>query len=315
METHLRFMNNPPACGSWNMAVDDVLFLGLRARLAAGLTGNGPGGWIRFYRWSPPTLSFGLFQRPERSLAIDRLEAAGIGAVRRTTGGKMVFHADEITFSMGLPVDVISRRSANDEGRAIPFLELFQAMMTPLVGGLRDLGFDATFASPVKEKASQGGTAKLHCYAVPAGHSIMLSGKKLVGAAGVLREGVLAIHGSLPLGVSYLPPEVFLRPEDAQCEVLTAVLGDQKTFDRASAGKSIDDLVSAITRRFALAFGLMPTPDKGLSSREVSAVEFLAKERYSDLFWPQKKKTSEIEEKAGTILFGPTIVESCRSSQ
>ncbi|MCE9595865.1 MAG: lipoate--protein ligase family protein [Planctomycetes bacterium] len=56
---------------------------------------------LRFYTWSPDTLSLGYFQR-----FADVPRAAEAGAqVRRITGGGAIHHVDELTFSLACPVD------------------------------------------------------------------------------------------------------------------------------------------------------------------------------------------------------------------
>src|SRR3954471_22350946 len=57
---------------------------------------------LRLYSWSPYTLSLGHNQSDEgidESLLRDR----GYGLVRRPTGGRAVFHAEEITYAVAMP--------------------------------------------------------------------------------------------------------------------------------------------------------------------------------------------------------------------
>ncbi|MBF0498759.1 MAG: lipoate--protein ligase family protein [Candidatus Riflebacteria bacterium] len=326
----LRLLDSGEGSGPWNMAVDEVLFLSLRERLAVNspsidtslpkatifnnntetlhsnrhscdnstvcscsdnTSRQGTGGWLRFYRWAPPTLSFGYFQRPERSIALEMLNEAGICLVRRSSGGKMVFHADELTFSMGLPIKIISDKKA-------PFIDLFRKMMQPLVYGLSDLGLEAAFATleSGSESVRRHGTDRLHCYAAPAGHSVMLAGKKLIGAAGNLREGVLSIHGSIPIWPSQPPIDVFFNPEEAKCDVETAFLGKFISVSR------IPELIHAVATRFAEAFNLTLTIRGCLTPAEKMAAELLACERYSDVFWPKKSDREQHEIKVRAIL-------------
>jgi len=76
-----------PRSAAINMAIDEALLE----------TATIPS--IRFYRWNSPALSFGYFGKfadvadyaPERDL------------VRRWTGGGMVFHGDDLTYSIIIP--------------------------------------------------------------------------------------------------------------------------------------------------------------------------------------------------------------------
>ncbi|MBI2403017.1 MAG: lipoate--protein ligase family protein [Gemmatimonadetes bacterium] len=60
--------------------------------------------YLRLYRWNPPCLSFG---RNEPALSrYDRaeIERLGVDVVRRPTGGRAVWHDDELTYAVAAPV-------------------------------------------------------------------------------------------------------------------------------------------------------------------------------------------------------------------
>jgi lipoate-protein ligase A len=87
-----RLIIDPPAAGSWNMAVDEAL-------LSAAVDG-GP-ATLRLYQWQEPTLSLGYFQRLE-----DRTQHAAsrdCAIVRRQSGGGAILHDRELTYSLTLP--------------------------------------------------------------------------------------------------------------------------------------------------------------------------------------------------------------------
>lgn len=90
--TTARLILDPPAPGTWNMAVDEAL---LRTATASNqLT-------LRFYQWSEPTLSLGYFQR-----AADRNchpASTTCPVVRRATGGGAILHDRELTYSLVVP--------------------------------------------------------------------------------------------------------------------------------------------------------------------------------------------------------------------
>ena len=87
-----RLFIDPPAPGSWNMALDETLL-----ESAA----DGGESSLRFYGWSQPTLSLGYFQPYD-----DRCQHAAsrnCPAVRRASGGGAILHDREITYSFALP--------------------------------------------------------------------------------------------------------------------------------------------------------------------------------------------------------------------
>ena len=54
---------------------------------------------IRFYRWRSPALSFGYFGK----FSDVAIYAAERDLVRRWTGGGIVFHGDDLTYSIVIP--------------------------------------------------------------------------------------------------------------------------------------------------------------------------------------------------------------------
>ena len=74
---------------------------GFNMGLDEALLEPGTAPTLRFYTWSPDTLSLGYFQRFE-----DVKETAQAGAVvRRITGGGAIHHANELTFSLAAEAD------------------------------------------------------------------------------------------------------------------------------------------------------------------------------------------------------------------
>lgn len=154
-----------PHSAAVNMAVDEVL-----------LGEVGGDALLRVYRWARPAVSFGYFGRhaevaaawPEREL------------VRRWTGGGIVPHGEDITYSLLVP-------------KAHPFaalgpLESYRVIHEALVAWMAALGVGASL-TPGAVKLSD------ECFANPAPHDVMAGGQKVAGAAqrrtrhGLLHQG------------------------------------------------------------------------------------------------------------------------------
>ncbi len=251
-----------------NMAADETLARSMQVR------GGSP--FARFYRWNPPSMSFGYFQPVERLVDIRAAEAAGIGVVRRKSGGKMVFHADEITFSIGMSLPLL-RHGIAGKG---DFLSCFQALMRPLVDALTVAGVPARFSE--NQEVESGRSDRIHCYAAAAGHSIYAGGKKLIGAAGSVMGEILVVHGSLPITRRDLPSTV-LTPSAQAREVdsrqpLISVLTD---FISSTA---VAELPDRIARTLASAFELEPL-SSGYEEIERHEIQILSREKYSRIDW------------------------------
>src|SRR5437763_6473582 len=76
-----------PRSAAMNMAIDEALLE--TAKIPS----------IRFYRWNSPALSFGYFGK----FADVVLHAAERDLVRRWTGGGIVFHGEDLTYSIVIP--------------------------------------------------------------------------------------------------------------------------------------------------------------------------------------------------------------------
>lgn len=291
-ENKIRYILSPPANASWNMAVDEALLWSVRQGRADFI--------VRFYRWEPPALSFGLFQRPERIIDLkspllspckagvgegcvpttggipkkSQMEPRGLGCVRRMTGGKMVYHADEWTFSLIAAPGILFRHSAADSS----LLEVFKKLMTPFLDGLAKCGLKTHFAQQISSPAHD----RIHCYSAAAGHSIFLGEKKLIGAAAVRKDGCLAIHGSIPITVGKFPANLLLGGS-----------GTQELPDMASlAGNISADEISRLPETVAKAYVASFSSDlqkDSLTDREQRLTAFLAREKFSDLFWTARK--------------------------
>src|SRR5258706_15195469 len=54
---------------------------------------------LRLYSWKPYCISLG-YQQDETQIDATICEAAGIGIIRRPTGGRAVYHAEELTYAV-----------------------------------------------------------------------------------------------------------------------------------------------------------------------------------------------------------------------
>ncbi|MGH0037774.1 MAG: lipoate--protein ligase family protein [Myxococcota bacterium] len=164
------------ACGPWNMGVDEAL---LESARTAGQ------GTLRFYTWDGPWLSLGYGQ-PADSEREQACARAGVGVVRRSTGGRAVLHGRDLTYAVAAPT------------RALPagLRATYERIGEALVAGLRELGV------PV-ERETSGAPASdagaFDCFAAPARDELVLGGAKLAGSAQRRTESAFLQHGSIRL--------------------------------------------------------------------------------------------------------------------
>lgn len=174
-----RLIQSPPAHGARNMAVDEALLL---------LVSRGAGPALRFYTWSPGCYSIGRFQRAA-DLTKDARREPGVSWVRRPSGGRALYHGQELTYSLVAPLI--------DEHVRGSVLESYRQIAAALVAGLRALGVDAHLAPRSDARRASRNPS---CFNSVSAFEVLHNGHKLVGSAQVRYAGALLQHGSILLG-------------------------------------------------------------------------------------------------------------------
>ncbi len=172
----------------------------------------GGGAVLRLYRWDPHCLSFGRHEPAARRYDRAVVESLGIDTVRRPTGGRAVWHAEELTYAVAAPTAAFGDLAAA--------YRLIHSMLCRAVCSLR---VRATLApAEVVPLSLEAGA----CFANPVGGEVMTRRGKLVGSAQLRHEGALLQHGSLLLaGDQSLVRTVALGPAaEARSTSLSAEL-------------------------------------------------------------------------------------------
>ncbi|MCK7476598.1 MAG: lipoate--protein ligase family protein [Candidatus Moduliflexus flocculans] len=178
MSTWHLIVEPAPLPGSWNMAVDEHLY-----RLAE----RSPRTFLRFYQWERPTASLGYSQEADKVVDTAFCAAHGIDIVRRMTGGKLVLHHREVTYSVASSDAAVFTETLRESYRLIS---------RALLGGLAILGVAARLAETSPPAYIKG---TMPCFAFPARDEIEIGGRKIVGSAQKRTGDVFLQHGSIPL--------------------------------------------------------------------------------------------------------------------
>jgi len=156
-----------PHSAPLNMALDEVLLAHARAPL------------LRTYRWAREAVSFGYFGK------FAPLAAAWPGReiVRRMTGGGVVPHGRDLTYSLIVPAaHAFAARSPRDVYRAVH----------ETIGALLAGHGEATALAALPERAGSG-----VCFESPAEFDLLARGKKIAGAALRRTKCGLLLQGSI----------------------------------------------------------------------------------------------------------------------
>ncbi len=144
---------------------------------------------IRFYRWRSPALSFGYFGK----FSDVAIYAAERDLVRRWTGGGIVFHGDDLTYSIVIPPS----DPAFDESS----IAIYEKIHRALVDALNGVGECAVVAGGIDPggipfwKDATVSASGYNCFTNPVRADVMMDGRKIAGAAqrrtrrGLLQQG------------------------------------------------------------------------------------------------------------------------------
>jgi lipoyl(octanoyl) transferase len=167
------YHDDVPRSGPMNMAIDEAL-------LETAVVPT-----IRFYRWRFPALSFGYFGRfsDVASYAAER------DLVRRWTGGGIVFHGDDLTYSIVIPAS----DPAFSESSILIYEKVHRALAEALNGSSRRA--ELVGSAHCTDRTPQRGASVTNCFANPVRADVMMDGRKIAGAAqrrtrrGLLQQG------------------------------------------------------------------------------------------------------------------------------
>ncbi len=173
-----------------NMAIDEAL-LRASSRLGRPL--------LRFYGWDRPAISIGYTQK------IELTERPGFAVVRRPTGGGVVCHDHDFTYTVTIPpshpIAAMTRR------------ESYRAINEAVRSGLRDAKVEAALAD--QEIPGSTERAAMVCFDNPTRYDLLADGRKIAGSAqrrtgdGILHQGSIHFGRALPIPRSTM--QVILR--------------------------------------------------------------------------------------------------------
>ncbi len=161
-----------PHSAAMNMAIDEALLE--HAMVPA----------MRFYRWRSPALSFGYFGR-FADVATYQHER---DLVRRWTGGGIVFHGEDLTYSLVIPANHAAFRESSTS--------IYEEIHRALRDTLSETGQSAVVAAGADRSGITGVIgAGYSCFENPVRADVILNGRKVAGAAqrrtrrGLLQQG------------------------------------------------------------------------------------------------------------------------------
>ncbi|MFA6358245.1 MAG: lipoate--protein ligase family protein [Candidatus Omnitrophota bacterium] len=200
-----KLIRSEASSADYNMKLDEEIF---KQYLDDGI------GVLRIYRWKGPSLTYGFSQDPEKEIDLVRCAADGVVVAPRMTGGGILFHDDEITYSF-----VCSKSDvAEPEG----VLVSYRNICSFLVQFYKSLGLNPAFALQDANFKDRSTPHEL-CSASYEKYDIVIGGKKIGGNAQKRKRQVIFQHGSIPCSINWNFVRRYLKslPVDISAQVTT----------------------------------------------------------------------------------------------
>lgn len=214
----------------------------LDRKLLAACEADPEYGFLRFYTWTRPTLSMG---RLEPEDAVDRARAGrdGVAIVRRPTGGRVVLHGDDLTYTVVVPKPVDARLQ-----------KTYNLISEILVDGLSSMG---AVLDIERGKTGRSRMVQRPCFASVSRHEVTHAGRKVVGSAQRVGERAVLQHGSIPLGHGYLRVVDYMNVSPGDRERLRDEMEAATSCLEAVLGRRVEPrrVAGALSEAFRQRFG------------------------------------------------------------
>jgi lipoate-protein ligase A len=182
MNLTLRIIKDEPESAAFNMAAD--MYLLRKCQLEQAV-------FLRTYSWKPSAISIGYMQEAEKVLNLESCLENGIDWIKRPTGGRAVYHCEDITYSCIFSSAVKMMGSSIQESYSI----ISDCLMT----GLQFCGVKTCPHDSDLDARDARREIKLPCFLAPNRRELMVDGRKLAGSAQKRINGAVLQHGSIPL--------------------------------------------------------------------------------------------------------------------
>lgn len=126
---------------------------------------------LRFYEWSSPSVTYGYFVDPWEFFDPNGVKKMGLSLARRPTGGGIIFHLDDLAFSLVLP--------QNHPFYALNPLQSYQQINTLILEAVQKSIPCEILEPALCQDTPRGG----FCMAHPTRYDILLGDKKVGGSA------------------------------------------------------------------------------------------------------------------------------------
>lgn len=252
-KTLWRFIDTKRGPAYWNMAVDETLLEGYQ---------EGALPILRLYGWEP-SLSIGRFSTLHSGIDIPKAEEAMVPMVRRVTGGGVLVHGGDLSYTLIVPRDYLKNTGVKESYRHLCgfLLRLYEK-----------LGHNASFVSDTSSEEVKSDI----CLAGYEAYDIVINGEKMGGNAQRYTRDVLFQHGSIPMSLD-ASRFTSLFTGDSGLERAAAL-------DRLGTPVTYASLCDLVKEAFCETYNTELLPEPLCASEEERAKELMAN-KYTQKRW------------------------------
>lgn len=262
------------ACNAFeNMAIDEAIF---RETIKHQKPPT-----LRFFGWRPKAVSIGYFQDLKNEINVNRCRLSGVDIVRRMTGGKAVYHHDDLTYSI----------AAAKTEKLFPdqIIGTYEKISLCLARGLSLLGINAQLADTKAVPAPKDPELAPACFSTPSGKELLAGGRKICGSAQTRTAGGFLQHGSLILNFDPLETATLLlaaQTPEQSAKLRRAVVSINEIILSTVSAETVS---TVLQRGFSDELGVTLT-EETLTPDEKALSRQLVKKYESDAWTWQRKK-------------------------
>src|SRR3989338_5895665 len=228
---------------------------------------------LRIYGWKPAAISIGYNQGIEKEINLDYCEKNDISIVRRLSGGKAVFHDNEITYSFIMP--------ENSNLIPLEINESYKVIANALIIALKKIGINAEMKKTPEKIATP------ICFNSSNWYEILVNGRKISGSAQKRFNGRVLQHGPILIDFDYNKNNSIFNSNnelDYAFNLKSRVTSGKNELKDGNNKISYEKLKDAIKSGFKENFGFEMVDDK-LAKDEIILSKKLEKEKYSKDGW------------------------------
>jgi lipoate-protein ligase A len=187
-----------PQSAEYNMALDEKIFY---RYIEEGIP------VLRIYGWQAPSFTYGISQQPEVQIDLKQCNRDGVQIAQRITGGGVLFHNHEITYSLAC--------SKEDIGEDKNVFVSYRKICAFLIYFYKSLNLNASFALESDDFKNKSLPHQL-CSASHEKYDIVIGSRKIGGNAQKRRRQAIFQHGSIPLSIDWqlLRRYVYFLPDN-----------------------------------------------------------------------------------------------------